>query len=168
VTISNESMILSCARLSRGILWLLTVLGLFLSGCSRAPTDLDHFNKTAQLVERYMTTNVFEAKSAMLELLQYTRLCESANSQDINFPSSYAAEYSRLYLVDRALGRDLEANRDYESAVRYLQEISLKDRGKRLSPDEVRERVNGVNRYLGTPAWASQTNNSVTVPQQAG
>ncbi|MBE0544704.1 MAG: hypothetical protein IH623_25475 [Verrucomicrobia bacterium] len=100
-----------------------------------------------------MTTNDVGAEAAMLELERYTRECEKLGSRDIKFHQHYAAIYSRLYLVNKKLGRDQTADQYYQKAIEYWEREFARRGLPAPTPQEMCEQVEGVDRYLGEPQW---------------
>lgn len=128
-----------------------------LVGCSKVPSAVDHFAKVTELLDRYMNTNAVEAEAAMFASEQFTRMCEKAGSNGIEFDQFYAAVYSRLYLVDKELNKQDAAKRYYQMAAEKLQKMNAIDKKPPLSPAEVRERIEGVDAYFEAPLWKGQS-----------
>lgn len=127
-----------------------------ITSCRRAPDETEHFTHAALLLQQYLTTNALGAEAAMLELEKYTRECEKAGSREIKFNQHYAAIYSRLYLVDKALGKQPSADRYYQLAADYwLKEFSKRDLPQ-PTPQQIREQIEKVDRHFEEPQWKGQ------------
>jgi hypothetical protein len=129
---------------------LLSVLWL---GCQKAPSKLDIARKEVQLVERYLRGSAEDAKAAMLELESYIHQCQGAGSRGMDFDQAYAAVYSRLHLVGAYLQKPDLATSSYKKATACWQRFSQRGGQAQLTPEEIRERIEGVDRFVGRPAW---------------
>lgn len=138
-----------------GSVLLAALVGSLLS-CARAPTSLEHLRRETDLVGLYLKTNAPGAEAAMLELEKYTRRCERGGTRRVDFARTYAAIYSRLYLVEKRLGKREAAERYYHQAVSSWR-LGCVAKGL-LSPSdqEVLERIEGVDSRLQEPAWKRQ------------
>jgi hypothetical protein len=144
-------------RIFRFLLGLVTITILAcLIGCRRAPDEFEYVANVTRLLDQYLNTNASGAGAAMLELEKYTRECERLGSREIKFNQHYAAIYSRLYLVEKALGKDNAAAEHYRKATEYWR----KEFTRRGLPDpgvqEIREQIEHVDRYLVEPQWKGE------------
>lgn len=92
-----------------------TLLAGLLVGCSRAPSNVEVFTKTTELIDQYLHTNAVGAEAAMLLLERHMKAWEKAGyrgREDGSIPldQAYASLCSRLYLVEKALGKQQAAD----------------------------------------------------------
>lgn len=125
-------------------------------GCQKSadlPSDGDPFERSAQALEVYLGTNALEAEAAMLDFEKFLKRCEKTGNREIPFEEYYASTYSRLYRVQRALGKTNEANENYQKAEKYW----LKDDERRglpkLTAEELRDQIEGKHSNFSSPQW---------------
>lgn len=132
----------------------------FVVSCSRAPSGVDVFTKSAELVEQYLNTNALGAEAAMLQLERYTRDSEKAGYRggvgSLKLDQAYAAVYSRLYLVEKVLGKQKAADEYYQKAAEHLWQSYAADGQPRPTPELIRERIESVDHYFVEPQWKNQ------------
>lgn len=97
----------------------------------------------------------------MLPQERYFRDAEKAGYRGrdigIEINKAYATTYSRLYLVEKALGKSEAAQRHYQLAAEYWPKANKAHRHpEAMVPQTIREQIEGVNRYFGTPDWQTQ------------
>jgi hypothetical protein len=92
----------------------------------------------------------------MLELEQYTRQCEKAGTRGIKFDQYYAAVYSRLYLVEKELGKHEAAEQYYQKAAESWQKFYAKEGQPRLTDEQMRKQIEEVNQRFQVPTWKGQ------------
>jgi len=129
-----------------------------ITGCSRGPDASEVFAKSAELIDQYLHTNAVSAESVMLQLEGYTRACEKAGyrgsaSGDVPLDKAYAAVYSRLYLVEKELGKKQEADQHYAKAAERWRKVNAAEGKAQTTVEEIRQLIEGVDGYLGTPEW---------------
>jgi hypothetical protein len=131
----------------------ITGFSLSLSGCKKAPNDVEHFTKAVELLDRYMNSNVTEAEAAMLELEKVTMTCEKNNVKSINYEQVYSAIYSRLFLIESARGKSSLADNYYKMAVIHSQKYCANENRPQLTPVELRSLIESVDKNIQTPKW---------------
>ena len=140
--------------------FIIVVLTAFLASCSRAPSSVDLFSKTTELLDQYLNTNALGAESAMLQLERYTHDCEKAGYRsglgDVKLDQAYGAVYARLYLVEKTLGKQQAADQYYQRASEYLVKTYATAGQPRPTPEQIREQIEGVDRYFVEPQWKNQ------------
>src|SRR6266446_6838130 len=103
--------------LKHAIVSLMSVLGVVcLLGCDRAPSKFEYVRKSVGFATRYVGSNALSAEGAMLEWERYARRCQKEGTKGVSFDMDLAAIYSRLYLVEKHLGRDEMAAQHYREA----------------------------------------------------
>jgi hypothetical protein len=127
-----------------------------LLGCSGAPSDVDHFGKSTELLDRYLNTNAVGAEAALLELEAWNRRCKQAGTRGVDFDAHFAAVYSRLYLVERELGKSDAAENYYQKAAESWRHEYATLRLRDPTPAEIKDQVESVDRHLQPPAWRDQ------------
>jgi hypothetical protein len=130
-----------------------------ITGCSRGPDASELFAKSAELVDEYLHTNAVSAENVMmLQLEGYTRACEKAGYRgsatgDVPLDKAFAAVYSRLYLVEKELGKKQEADQHYAQAAERWRKANAAEGKALTTAEEIRQQIESVDGYLGTPEW---------------
>jgi hypothetical protein len=110
-----------------------------------------------ELLEQYLTTNALGAEAAMLQLERYTREWEKAGYHGhvggIKLDQSYAGVYSRLYLVEKALGKEAAADQYYQQAARYWGRFYVADGRAHPTPEEIRQQIEKVDSSFIDAPW---------------
>jgi hypothetical protein len=132
-----------------------------LVGCSRAPSNVEVFTKTTELIDQYLHTNAVGAEAAMLQLERHMKAWEKAGyrgREDGSIPldQAYASLCSRLHLVEKALGKQQAADQYYAAADEHWRKANAADPHPRKAGETIRDQIEGVDRYLGAPEWETQ------------
>jgi hypothetical protein len=90
--------------------------GLCLAGCSQGPTRAEFLRREANSLRCYCTGSAAEAEAALRESERYARRCQQAGIPGILFEEVGARTYGRLYLVEKRLGREAEAEQYLQRA----------------------------------------------------
>src|SRR5207245_888913 len=77
-----------------------------LASCSKPPSKLEYVGKGIECLMRYCTNDAAGAEAAMLEWENHIRECQRAHIRRVDFDLDYAQVYSRLYLVEKHLGKN--------------------------------------------------------------
>lgn len=129
----------------------LTIYLVFLTACHRAgPSDTEFFSKATELAERYLNTNALGAEAAMHELKAYTQQCQRNGTRYVDFDQHYAAIYSRLYLVEKKLGKNAAAEEDFRKAVMYWRRVYV----RKVTAQPTQEQIHGQIEGMAVGAWA--------------
>ncbi|MBI1178845.1 hypothetical protein GC207_15545 [bacterium] len=126
------------------------------TGCRKSgdiPSDGDPFEKAAQALEIYLGTNALDAEAAMLDLEKFIKQCEKSGNRDMPYAEYYASTYSRLYRVQRALGKTNDANQNYQRALEYWQKEDERRGLPKRSKDELGDQIEGKGGYWVSPQW---------------
>ena len=141
---------------------LVALMAALFAGCTRPPDPKQVLLQSAQAIDQYLHTNAAAAEAIMLQQERYFRDAEKAGYRGreigIELNSAYAMTYSRLYLVEKALGKSEAAQRYYQLAAEYWPKANKADRHpESMVPQTIREQIEGVNRYFGSPDWETHT-----------
>ena len=139
----------------------ITLLAGLLVSCSSAPSNVEVFTKTTELIDQYLHTNAVGAEAAMLQLERHMKAWEKAGYRgreagSIPLDQAYASLCSRLYLVEKALGKQQVADQYYAAAEERWRKANASDPHPRNAGETIREQIEGVDRYLGAPQWETQ------------
>jgi hypothetical protein len=105
------------------------------------------------LLSIYLGTNAIGAETTMLKLEGYTLRCEKKGSGDIPFDQCYASIHSRLYLIEKHLGKSEAAERYYALAAKEWTRTYTASGQTAPTPEKMREQIEGVDAHLPLPSW---------------
>ena len=139
----------------------ITMLAVVVAGCSRAPSNEEVFTKTTELIDQYLHTNAVGAEAAMLQLERHMKAWQKAGYRggepgSIPLAQAYASLCSRLYLVEKALGKQQAADQYYAAAQEHWRKANAEDPRPRKAGETIREQIEGVDRYLEAPQWEAR------------
>ncbi len=95
------------------------IAGLLVAGCAK-PAARDEFRAVeAKCLQCYIASNAVTAEAALLECARCAQQCQEAGVEGIPYDEVFAQTYGRLYLVERHLGHDAEAEQYLEKYARF-------------------------------------------------
>lgn len=92
-----------------GLSGLVVLLGL--CGCAERPTRQQLISREKETLESYCSGDVVSAESDLIECIRYAQRCREAGVPGIDYEQTLARLNGRLYLVERHLGKEEQANR---------------------------------------------------------
>jgi hypothetical protein len=126
---------------------------MFVVSCDRKPTAGDHVDRMMNAIEVYMFQSADQAEAAMLDLEKFTLECRAQGVVEISYDQHLAATYSRLYLLQKKLGKLESATNSFNLASNYWH-THYQNRGVPIpTAEEMPGEIEGVDRYFGTPVW---------------
>jgi hypothetical protein len=141
------------ASLPRFLATLCIITASMSSSCSKRASPGDYLIHVSKAVDCYIHTNVIGAEAAMLDAEHYTKQCERTRVYGINFDQHYAAIYSRLYLVETALGNTNNAAKYYQLALERWKRFNSEDNPESHVAETIDQQIKGVDRYFEKPIW---------------
>lgn len=141
--------------------FIILLLAGLLVGCEKAPSDVEVFTKTTEALDSYLHTNALGAEAVMLQLERATHAWEKAGYRGrgpgaMPLDQAYASLYSRLYLVEKALGKKEAADGYYRLAAEYWRKANAADPRPRAAGEQISDQIEGVNRYFGAAQWQTE------------
>ena len=97
----------------------IVLAGVCLVGCAKYPTREEFLAKEARCVQYYCASNALTAEAALLECARYAKQCQEAGVNGILYDEVFARIYGRLYLVERHLGHNAEAEQYLQKYARF-------------------------------------------------
>ena len=95
------------------------VAGLCLVGCAKPPTAKEFLAKEGKCLECYCRSNALTAETALLDCVLYAQKCQKVGVNDILYDEVFARMYGRLYLVERHLGHNADAEQYLEKYAHF-------------------------------------------------
>jgi hypothetical protein len=125
--------------------------------CNKAPTSVEIFAKSIQYVDQYLNTNAVGAEAAILKLERYLLECQKAGYRaglgDIKLDQAFGGTYSRLYMIEKALGKDTAANQYYQKAAEHWRRLDSVEGRAPSAAGEIKQEIESVDARLAEPAW---------------
>ncbi len=95
------------------------IAGLFVAGCAKHPARDEFRVKEAKCLQCYCASNAVTAEAALLECARLAQQCQQAGVEGVPYDEVFARTYGRLYLVERHLGHNAEAEQYLEKYAHF-------------------------------------------------